>query len=334
MLMDADTDTARTGRRLPLVWRVFLANAAVMAIPWAILTFSPAALVSPLVAPIEGAVGLGTLGVMLIINLVLMRRALAPFERLTALMRRIDPLRPGQRVALPRDAPVEALQLSSAFNDMLGRLEAERRESARRALEVQENERQRLSRELHDEIGQSLTALVLQLEYAVKRSSPDLEEHLRQTREDARSSLEEVRSVARRLRPEALDDLGLRSALTNLCERVSAHSGFHVERHIAHELPTLSPEAELVLYRVAQESLTNAARHADASKVALRVTPGDAGVVLRVEDDGRGLNGAGEGAGITGMRERAILIGANLLIDHSELGGARVQLTVPARETK
>ena len=298
---------------------------------WAFLTFSPAALVSPLVAPLEGLAGFLGLTAMLVINVVLMRRAFSPLERLTALMRRVDPLRPGPRIDVPGGAADEVVELSSAFNEMLERLEAERRDSARRALAAQEDERQRLSRELHDEIGQSLTALVLQLEHAARRAPEDLVPHLAQTREDARESLEEVRRVARRLRPEALDDLGLRSALTNLCERASA-GNFRVERRLANDLPRLSPEAELVVYRVAQEGLTNAARHAGADWVRLSLEPHDGGVVLRVEDDGGGLNGAHEGAGITGMRERAVLIAADLTLAPRAAGGTVVELTVPASE--
>lgn len=310
---------------------MFLANAAVLCAAWGFLAFSPARVVSPLVGTLEGAAGIVGLTVMLVLNMVLMRRAFSPLERLSALMRRVDPLRPGPRIEVSAKAPDEVLDLGRAFNDMLGRLEAERRESARRALAAQEGERQRLSRELHDEIGQTLTALVLQLEYAVKKAPSGLESQLRQTREDARTSLEEVRKVARRLRPEALDDLGLRSALTNLCERVSGDD-LRVERRIARDLPALSPEAELVVYRVAQESLTNAVRHSRARKVALSLDAHDGGVVLRVEDDGVGMNGAREGAGITGMRERAVLIAGDLRIGSGSTGGAVVELAVPASE--
>ena len=269
------------------------------------------------------------LSAMLVLNLILMRRALLPLARLSALMRRVDPLRPGSRIAVAPQAPEEVVELSHAFNDMLGRLEDERRDSARRALAAQEDERRRLSRELHDEIGQSLTALLLQLEYAVKQAPDKLRPELGQAREEARASLEEVRRVAQRLRPQALDDLGLRSAITNLCERVAGHNSFRISRDIATDLPVLSPEAELVLYRVAQESLTNAARHSGADHLELRLLPDGEGVVLSVEDDGVGLDGEPAGAGITGMRERALLIGGDLTIAGGPTGGTCVRLTVP-----
>jgi two-component system sensor histidine kinase UhpB len=321
-------------RRMPLFWRVFLANAAILLSAWMILAFSPARVVSPLIGTVEGFAGVVGLSAMLVLNIVLMRRALGPVERLSALMRRIDPLRPGQRVSIPAAASAEVIELSRAFNEMLGRIERERRESARRALRAQEDERRRLSRELHDEIGQTLTGLVLELEYAVKTAPPDLAAYLSGTREGARGSLEDVRRVARRLRPEALDDLGLRSAVTNLCERAAEHSGFRVTRRIAPDLPRLSDEAELVVYRVAQESLTNAARHSDAANVQLELLPRHGGVLLRVADDGCGIApGRGEGAGITGMRERAILVGAELTIAPSAAGGTCVELAVPGAES-
>ena len=325
---------AEPEKRLPLFWRVFLANAAILLGAWMILAFSPAKVVSPLVGTVEGFAGVAGLSAMLVLNLVLMRRALAPLERLSALMRRIDPLRPGHRISIPPAASAEVVELSRAFNEMLERIERERRESARRALRAQEAERRRLARELHDEIGQTLTGLVLELEYAVKTAPPELASYLSGTREDARSSLEDVRRVARRLRPEALDDLGLRSALTNLCDRVADHAGFGVVRRIASDLPDLSDEAELVVYRVAQESLTNAARHSGAANVELDLTPQNGGVVLRVVDDGRGMPASDfEGAGITGMRERAILVDAELRFGRSERGGVSVELSVPGSES-
>jgi signal transduction histidine kinase len=150
-------------------------------------------------------------------------RAHAPRRRaaraLTALMRRVDPLAPGER--LPQEGTTsEVSDLAAAFNDMLDRLEGERRDSARRAMGAQERERRRLAAELHDEIGQSLTALLLQLRRGAvdgNNAGPLLGQGARATER----ILDDVRAVARRLRPEALDDLGLASALNSLCEQLS-----------------------------------------------------------------------------------------------------------------
>jgi len=151
----------RRRRYRSLFWRVFTTNAAVLVATAVITTlvFSPGIVSSP-VAAIELVILAGGLGAMLMVNLVLMRRALAPLERLTSLTRTVDPLRPGQRVSVP-GGESEAAELAEAFNEMLDRLEEERLESSRRALEAQESERLRVAQELHDEVGQSLTAVLL-----------------------------------------------------------------------------------------------------------------------------------------------------------------------------
>ena len=128
----------------------------------AVLALSPATVSSRINAGEVAVLGLGVAAV-LAVNLLALRRVFGPLERLTALMRRVDPLAPGQRIEIERQA-AEVAELSHAFNDMLDRLERERRDSARRALDAQEEERRRMARELHDEIGQTLTGVVLQLE--------------------------------------------------------------------------------------------------------------------------------------------------------------------------
>jgi two-component system sensor histidine kinase UhpB len=163
------------------------------------------------------------------------------------------------------------------------------------------------------------------------RVPPDLQEPIRHAQEAARGSLEDVRRVARQLRPEALDDLGLASALTALCTRLAEGGGLRIERRIARNLPPLDGEEELVLYRVAQESLTNALRHAGACRVELALEQGDDAVVLSVRDDGRGLDGAPPGHGIGGMRERAVLVGARLSVADRRRGGVEVRLELPVR---
>jgi two-component system sensor histidine kinase UhpB len=212
---------------------------------------------------------------------------------------------------------------------MLDRLEAERRASSRRALIAQETERQRIAQELHDEIGQSLTAVILQLKRTAERAPVELREELLELQEAARASLDEVRQIARRLRPGVLDDLGLVSALTALATSFSEQAGLPVSRRFARSLPPLSREVELVLYRVAQEGLTNVARHARASRAELALDRSARGVTLRVTDDGRGLNGAVDGDGLRGMRERALLVGGSLRIESPPGGGVRVFLEVP-----
>lgn len=322
----ADIGGEQEGRPA-LFWRVFITNAAILLAGWAVLAFSPASVQSPLDALDEAAVGLAGLTLMLVVNLLLLRRAFAPLRRLARLMGEFNPLRPGPRGQVEAGV-AEMTELTMAFNHMVDRLERERRQSAGQALAAQEGERRRLARELHDEIGQSLTGLLLELEHVLRQAPPQLADDLLAARESARSSLEEVRNIAQRLRPEALDDLGLRSALTHLAERIAGQTELRVARQLDADLPELSQEAELVVYRVAQEGLTNAVRHSGASSVNLQLKRRGARVRLRVIDDGSGLNGATEGAGITGMRERALLIGADLQVKTRDEGGVEVRLEI------
>jgi two-component system sensor histidine kinase UhpB len=145
-----------------------------------------------------------------------------------------------------------------------------------------------------------------------------------------RESLEEVRFIARRLRPEALDQLGLSSALAALTNSLRSASGVTIQRSIDPSLPALSPDVELVLYRVAQEALTNVVRHAGCDEARLLLRRVADGVELAVLDTGHGFDAATEGAGIRGMRERALLVGAQLEIWSAPGTGTSVRLRCPA----
>jgi two-component system sensor histidine kinase UhpB len=263
------------------------------------------------------------------------RALLSHASELTALMRRIDPLEPGHRGVPPGDtAERELAVLTHAFNEMLDRLETERRESAWRELSSQEADRGRISRELHDEVGQVLTAVVLHLERLSQRASSEIAAELAATRDLARSSLEDVRRIMHELRPEVLDDLGLASALGTLSTQFSRHAGIPVGTALEDDLPRLTPEAELVVYRIAQEGLTNAARHSGCSRIAIRLEQdGDQRLALYVRDDGVGVNRAGAGSGVRGMRERAVAIGADLTLSTPAGGGTELKLVVDALKT-
>jgi two-component system sensor histidine kinase UhpB len=156
----------------------------------------------------------------------------------------------------------------------------------------------------------------------------DLREELAEVREDARASLEDVRRIAQRLRPEALEDLGLESALEALCGRVSERGGLRVHARLDADLSGVTPEMELVVYRVAQEALTNTLRHAEASEALVELRSEEDALTLRVVDDGRGLDGSRPGAGIQGMRERALLVKGRLAI-RKLARGTEVRLRLP-----
>src|SRR5919108_5000905 len=278
----------RRRRAGSLFGRVVAINAGVLIAAALLLALSPAT-VSPKLELTEAAVlAVGTV-LMISVNLLLLRRVFDPLEQLTTVMRGIDPHAPGRRLALDR-ADAEVADLCHAFNGMLDRLEDERRASSRRALAAQENERRRLARELHDEVGQTLTGVVLQLEGLQRRAPTELQGLIADLQESTRAGVEEVREIARGLRPQALDEFGLRSALISLAAQVSDRSGVRVRPRIAPRIPELAPEQDLAIYRVAQESITNVARHAQARNVSLALEPTNGAVTLRVRDDGRGIS--------------------------------------------
>ncbi|GAA0902775.1 HAMP domain-containing sensor histidine kinase [Streptomyces thermoalcalitolerans] len=311
---------------MSLFWRIFGLNAVVLGSATALLLWAPVTVSVPVLLT-EAVILVGGLAVMLVANAALLRWGLAPLDRLTKLMTTVDLLRPGQRLPVPHGG--EVAELIRTFNAMLDRLEHERATSSARALLAQEAERRRIAQELHDEVGQGMTAILLALKRAADEAPPPLRDELLQVQEITRGSLDEVRRLVRRLRPGVLDDLGLVSALTSLTSEFATHTGLRVIRRFDPDLPPLEPETELVLYRVAQESLTNAARHADAEQVEVSLRRVDGAVELAIVDDGRGIRAAREGAGIRGMRERALLIGAGLDIAPAPAAGTQVRLTAP-----
>jgi two-component system sensor histidine kinase UhpB len=290
------------------------------------LLLSPVEIDAPINATQALIVVVG-LVVTLVANAVLLRRVFAPLERLVRLMEAVDLLRPGQRLAVDRGDEVGRVVV--AFNHMLDRLEGERYESGRRVLAAQEAERIGIARDLHDEVGQLLTGVLLQLN-SIAATVPAQRAEIESTGEAVRRALDEVRRISSELRPEMLEHLGLVSALTELSTTFARVSGVEVERRFDDSLPPLPADAELAVYRIAQESLTNVARHSEARQVTIALERGLGSVVLRVVDDGRGFGGPPvEHGGLRSMRERAVLIGGALAVKEGAGGGVDVRLEVP-----
>jgi two-component system sensor histidine kinase UhpB len=312
---------------MPLFWRVFGTNAVVLGLAFVGLVVAPVTVSVPVAAE-ELAVLVAALLVLLAVNLFLLRPAFGPLEDLAEMMRRHDPLSPGVRARVAGGPDVVAI--ARAFNEMLDRLESERRDSARHALMAQEAERRRIARELHDEVGQTLTGVMLQVEGLAPAIPDDSRGQLEELRETARHGTEEVRRIVRQLRPEALEELGLHSAMAALATAFAQQARIPIDRRLEPGLP-LSQEQELVVYRVAQEALTNVARHAEATRVDLELESKSQRTELTVRDDGRGLapGSLSSSNGIRGMRERAMLIGANLTIETPQGGGTEVRLSIP-----
>ena len=315
--------------RLPLYWRVFAVNASLLTVIAVLLIVTPVTISFPIGLTEAIIVVIGLL-VTIVVNAVLLRRAFAPLGHLAKRMEMVDLLRPGQRLQVLRHDEVGRVVV--AFNRMLDRLEQERQESARRVLAAQEAERVGIARDLHDEVGQVLTGVLLQLN-SIAEIAPEHRADLDEARQSVRRALDEVRRISSELRPEMLEHLGLVSALTELATTFARVAGVRVERDFATSLPKLAPEVELAVYRIAQESLTNIVRHAEASRVTITLDSSHDSVVLRVVDDGRGFGGDPvEHGGLRSMRERALLVGGALAIKDAPEGGVEIRLEVPATE--
>ncbi|GAB2515820.1 sensor histidine kinase [Lysobacter humi (ex Lee et al. 2017)] len=221
------------------------------------------------------------------------------------------------------------------YESLLQRLEANEREFrrlGRSVLRVQEDERRRLARELHDGVGQNLTALKHRL--AQLRDAPSVDPALREGLDAAidlcAHTLEDTRELSRLLRPTILDDLGLEPALRSLGRSVGESAGIAVAIEVE-PLPALDGEYETLLFRVAQEALNNIAKHARARSVLLRVVERDARLQLQVVDDGVGFDPAERagGSGLSGMRERLRLFQGTLDVHSSPGSGTRLRAVVP-----
>jgi two-component system sensor histidine kinase UhpB len=224
----------------------------------------------------------------------------------------------------------EVERLESAFRRMLERLDAERRRTSSAALQAMEEERARVARDLHDEVNQSLTGVLLHLEAAREKAPPDLDRELAETKGMANQAMQELLTLARALRPTALDDLGLTAALAGHVADVRRQTDIEASFESEGDFSDLDPEIQLVAYRVAQEALSNVISHSGARHVRVRLVRAGEGLELTVSDDGHGfdLDKEAAGLGIPGMRERALLVGGELAIESKPPVGTRVRLRV------
>ena len=241
---------------------------------------------------------------------------------------------------LPRFDLAELSVISGVFNTLAERLQttlAERNALTRKLIEVQDEERRHLARELHDEFGQSLSAIAAQAAAAAhtaERECPPLYEECRGISRTTAHMMETLRGALVRLRPPDVEELGLTISLESL---VASWNGFEKGRTrfeiaVTGAADDLPPGVSASLYRIAQEAITNAAKHAHARRVQLRLEAGDADIVLTVEDDGEASD-AGltpkAGMGLLGMQERVVSLGGTLQFERRETGGARLVARIP-----
>lgn len=332
--------------RVPLFYKILLANAAIVAASAAAGSWiSTASLDLPgrhSASELVGLLVVVAVGASVAVNALILRLALRPLKQLERTAARVGEGDADARVPASPLADRGMERLRGTFNEMLDRLAGFRerlRGVAARALRSAEEERKRIARELHDDTAQRLVALHIRLQMLRrKEEDPDaLRDGIEEVGNELRETLEELRHFAQGLRPPSLDELGLVAA-------VQAHARNQTEAYgipirVEGDAPrALSGEEELVAYRIVQEALTNALRHADASEVRIRFEATNGGVRVSVTDDGRGfdvdevLDGRGAaaaGLGLFGMRERAAYVGGEVDFESREGEGARVVLVLP-----
>jgi two-component system, NarL family, sensor histidine kinase UhpB len=262
-------------------------------------------------------------------NWLLLRWRFKPLDELISSMERIDLGQPEQRLLSAKAADsAEVRRLEAAYQRMIGRLEVERRDAGRAAIQAQERERRRIAQDLHDEVNQALTAVSLRLQASIERSPPELRRELSETKRLSSQAMEELLALARQLRPAVLDDHGLIPALHSQVRDFGDQARIRATFNTRGQIPPLTPEQQLVIYRVTQESLSNIAQHAHARSVEVELSF-IGRTLLRITDDGRGFAAARNGGlGLSGMRERALLVGGLLSIWSGEGQGTRVELTI------
>ena len=278
-----------------------------------------------------GLLGLAMV-LLLLVNMLMLRRRFSPLDELIERIEAIDPANPGELDApAPHGDAEEVDRLAASFRRMLARIDTERRRSGRLVLRAQEEERRRLARDLHDEVNQSLTAILLRLEALNQSAPPGIDDELAEVKRLVNQAMDELLKLARTLRPSALDDHGLTSAIVSQVRRFSAQTGIRADVTTGGEPAGLEPDQEIAVYRFAQEALSNVAQHARASSVEVDLSTNGTRLELTVRDDGRGFDPALErdGIGLTGMAERARLVGARLNVDSSPGGGTALTFEVP-----
>jgi two-component system sensor histidine kinase UhpB len=329
--------------RTPLFYKILLANLAVVTLGavagtvvtvWHVRTF-PADLHWQLIVLFAAA----GLAISFAVNSWVLRRALEPLDRLQGA---VDAVRSGAsngRVALSDNSDERFDRLAETFNQMLDQLErdaVEMQQLSRQIIQAQEDERYRLARELHDEAAQALTSLLVHLRLLERAHDPaEAQKRVQELRELTASALEDVRRVALDLRPTILDDLGLGAALEWRVDELNKR-GLNATVAIGGLESRLPPDVALALYRVAQEAISNAGRHAQAANITVTLAGSPTQVTLEICDDGVGFDPSApvadnphHGLGLLGMRERMRMIGGELAIRTAPSAGTRITARAP-----
>jgi two-component system sensor histidine kinase UhpB len=328
---------------MPLFYKILIANALIVIAAAIVASATTAQYVrsAPMYSTLELVTLLAAGGVLVsvLVNALILRVALSPLALLGETANRVEQ---GELDAHAPYSPVadrELVHLTWTFNRMLDSLAMYRRrlrEIAARSLNAEEAERKRIARELHDETAQTLAALLIRLRLARAATDPEKQgAMLDALRLELSEALEGVRRFARGLRPPALDELGLVAAIESHVRMLQQASALEVAIDADPLGDVLTPEAELALYRIVQEALSNALRHAGATRATVTIRRERGHVSARVEDNGCGFSvaevmaGPGRGLGLFGMKERAGYVGGQFEIRSEPGHGTRVEIEVP-----
>lgn len=329
---------------LPILYKVLIANAVVVAVgaiggTWTTLETVERAPEQNHAMLILGFVIFGIV-LSLVVNYLILRAAFQPvsnLERAASAVRRGDV---SVRVEPSAFADPQFAQLAATFNATLDEIAADRdqlNQLASQVIRAQEQERKRIARELHDDTAQILFAQLLRLTALKSSTSEEVRDAADDFEEMTVAAIEGVRRMAVELRPPALDDLGLLAALGDLAQRFGEQLGIDVDYQARGPRGRLPAEVELVLYRVAQEAITNVGKHAEASRVWIDLDRTADDVTLSVRDDGRGFDPdtarasdeRGLGLGLFGMEERAALVGGIFKVWPRHGGGSEIFTFIP-----
>lgn len=330
---------------IPLTSRILIANVGIVLVGAAVGT-----LVTLTVAHHTGGKWTDALALLLAItgitvsvsvNYLVLRAAFKPINNLNEVALALRSGSTEARVEIPNQGDRAVRDILTTFNEMLDQLEIDRSELrtlASKVISAQEEERRRIARELHDDTAQVLFAQLLAVGALKEQADPATRAVGEQLESMTVDAIEGVRRLALELRPPALDDLGLEEAVGSLANRFTEATGIPVHYQARGFRTRISPDAELVLYRVAQEALANARKHAQPSTVTIQLErPGDVAIIM-ITDDGRGFSQTSQtgamvrtsGLGLFGMHERVSLVGGTLVITSGPSMGTTIRASVPA----
>jgi two-component system sensor histidine kinase UhpB len=289
----------------------------------------------------------GGVALSLVVNFYIVSMALRPLRDLGRLAKHLLSGDPSANTSMLKNPDPYTSRMAQTLQSLVTQLEERNRELralSERAINAQEEERRAIAQSLHDDTGQALSMLVIDLDRMDERISPrqkELKKQVSEARSLAANSLGELRRILSGLRPAILDDLGLVPAIRWFARDCLEKEGIHVVFKAPGAPLKLPSAVATTLFRVVQEAINNIVRHADAKSVTIVLQPNGETVRLRVEDDGRGFNPGRasrdavelQHLGLLGIRERAELLGGSVQIESAPESGTRVEVSIPLGET-